>query len=168
MGAIAHELVPIVMPDLTPEMAEQSAIKLAHVNISVVQYRVTDDDFLRVQAEEPESQEGETPGTLEFGAALGSVTFVLGLCNGCIGLSFDHLGAERAKKELVMKIFKLVLLSSLTFVFFGVLRAALFLYILFLPDSPLRRRTRRRRPHCAGSGDRANFAQAKRILLLRN
>jgi hypothetical protein len=36
-----------------------------------------------------------------------------------------------------MNIFKLVLLSSLTFVFFGVLRAALFIYILLLPDSPL-------------------------------
>ena len=36
-----------------------------------------------------------------------------------------------------MNIFKLVLLSSLTFVIFGVLRAALFIYILFLPDSPL-------------------------------
>jgi hypothetical protein len=30
-----------------------------------------------------------------------------------------------------MNIFKLVLFSSLTFVFFGVLRAALFIYILF-------------------------------------
>jgi hypothetical protein len=36
-----------------------------------------------------------------------------------------------------MNIFKLVLLSSLTFVFFGILRAALFIYILLLPDSPL-------------------------------
>lgn len=36
-----------------------------------------------------------------------------------------------------MNIFKLVLFSSLAFIFFGVLRAALFLYILFLPDSPL-------------------------------
>ena len=36
-----------------------------------------------------------------------------------------------------MNIFKLVLLSSLTFVFFGVLKAALFIYILLLPGSPL-------------------------------
>ena len=87
------------------------------------------------------SQEGEPPGTLEFGAALGSVFFVLGLCNDGIPysgpVSFGHFGAGRAKKELVMNIFKLVLLSSLTFIFFGVLRAALFLYILMLPDSPL-------------------------------
>jgi hypothetical protein len=52
-------------------------------------------------------------------------------------VSCDHFGAGRAKKELVMNILKLVLLSSLTFVFFGVLRAALFIYILLLPDSPL-------------------------------
>jgi hypothetical protein len=36
-----------------------------------------------------------------------------------------------------MNIFKLMLRSSLTFVFFGVLRAALFIYILLRPDSPL-------------------------------
>jgi hypothetical protein len=36
-----------------------------------------------------------------------------------------------------MNIFKLALRSSLRFVFFGILRAALFIYILFLPDSHL-------------------------------
>jgi hypothetical protein len=35
-----------------------------------------------------------------------------------------------------MNIFKLALRSSLTFAFFGILRAALFIYVLFLPDSP--------------------------------
>jgi hypothetical protein len=51
-----------------------------------------------------------------------------------------------------MNIFKLVLRSSLTFVFFGVLRAALFIYILFLPDSPL-----------VGVGPTAMSAQACRL-----
>jgi hypothetical protein len=32
-----------------------------------------------------ESQKGETPGTLEFDAALGSVPFVLDVCNAGIG-----------------------------------------------------------------------------------
>lgn len=36
-----------------------------------------------------------------------------------------------------MNIFTLVLLSSLRFAFVGVLKAALFIYTLFLPDSPL-------------------------------
>jgi hypothetical protein len=36
-----------------------------------------------------------------------------------------------------MNIFKLVLLSSLRLAFFGVLKVALFVYIPFLPDSPL-------------------------------
>jgi hypothetical protein len=36
-----------------------------------------------------------------------------------------------------MNIFKLVLLSSLRLAFFGVLKVALFIYIIFVPDSPL-------------------------------
>ena len=32
LAAIAHELIPIVMPNLMPEMAEQRAISFAHGN----------------------------------------------------------------------------------------------------------------------------------------
>jgi hypothetical protein len=72
-----------------------------------------------------------------------------------------------------MNIFKLVLLSSLTFVFFGILRAALFIYILLLPDSPLGGvapdgdvRTRDSASNArAGSRCHANIAQTERILL---
>jgi hypothetical protein len=44
---------------------------------------------------------------------------------------------EGKKGNLAMNSFKLVLLSSLRLAFVGVLKVALFVYILFLPDSPL-------------------------------
>jgi hypothetical protein len=40
-------------------------------------------------------------------------------------------------RDLVMTIFKLVLLTLLRLVFFGVIKVALVVYILFLPDSPV-------------------------------
>jgi hypothetical protein len=44
---------------------------------------------------------------------------------------------EGKKGNLAMNIFKLVLLSSLRLAFFGVLKVALFIYIIFVPDSTL-------------------------------
>jgi hypothetical protein len=43
---------------------------------------------------------------------------------------------QEGKKEPAMNIFKFLLLASLGICVFGVLKAALFVYILFRPDSP--------------------------------